>query len=1127
VIGRGATGVVYRARQTAVDREVALKVIHKELSAKTRTIQRLQREARTTARLAHPHIVSAIDMGQDDSGLWWFAMELVDGPSLALRLRQEGRLNEREALRLFIQLAEALAHMHEHGVVHRDIKPANILIDRTGNARLADLGLAFADTDPSLTGSEGTLGTPHYISPEQSKDPSSVDIRTDIWSLGGTFFHALCGRPPFGGSSLAEVLSGVLYAPIPDPLALEPELSPGLALVLRKCLSRSLELRYQTPAELIADLERVRERRKPKVREGALEPLEGGWPAWVVRAVVGGGIALALLGWWILQVRAFGPSDERRYEPLETVAARADEGGARLAGALSDLAAMQAALPPGQFERWTAVQARVRGLLRDELERLTAEASERLEPLLEAGSIVAARAALDADLATRLPQRTGFTAASLPSDMKAWFAPLDERIRVRTIETERDAARQLSAYVATSLDAELDRLLAAQRWRDAYELARMDEPALLARAQLDLSMLPEASRALAVTGALAALAGLRADVERGWRDLDQSLANWIARRSLELDADLSTGRATGVATKLRAEYTQELESRRLDRSQALSLSEAWRRQLEQSCFELRERENRLHSGGSGARRESVDALFTWLDELATDEAWRRRDYAAVRQYWDARAADLLAWTEAAGEEAGAAVAERIDLRLAEVERAERLLERAADGVRNMAGQWTTLQVRSSAPSSAAAGSRGSIQVRGTLRVSVDPLADGLRVSVDPLADGSRVSADLGADGSRAAASGVSAEYTLRLRERVGARLGASETLVVTADLLEFAARAGHVDPVDVAIVQTREGERDAAAATLGALDPSLEDPLLEELRERVRSSGDLARARGERRVAEAQALLAKAERWSGDPRERARAREVVQQLLDHYLDVKEVAARRDWLRTQRANLEGGATLLAPQSEAQWRDALRTQLQPSSLQFLTEGRARLRYTFEDASAGPVQPGTWSADGLGWSRARSVAKLADVAREPGPSLEIAPLLDVEGNLELSLELDQCFDDGPPRFFAVAVGGVTVALLGEGLPERHAAGWIGVTGGLEDLLARLSTADARAIEHGLQRGAKHQLRIEIQRAQGRVSVDLDGARVGRFNLATMWTRDTRVQMWSWEPVRLTGLSITTHRP
>ena len=129
IIGRGSTGTVYRARQENVDREVALKVLHKELASRPRMVQRLQREARTTARLAHPHIVSAIDMGRTGE-LWWFAMELVDGPSLALKLRQEGRLAEREALRLFIPLCEALVHIWENGVVHRDIKPANILIDK-------------------------------------------------------------------------------------------------------------------------------------------------------------------------------------------------------------------------------------------------------------------------------------------------------------------------------------------------------------------------------------------------------------------------------------------------------------------------------------------------------------------------------------------------------------------------------------------------------------------------------------------------------------------------------------------------------------------------------------------------------------------------------------------------------------------------------------------------------------------------------------------------------------------------------------------------------------------------------------------------------------------------------------
>ncbi|MFT5831226.1 MAG: serine/threonine protein kinase, partial [Bacteroidia bacterium] len=138
VIGRGSTGTVYRARQETVDRVVALKVLHAELTKRPRMVRRLQREARTTARLAHPHIVSAIDMGRTGDR-WWFAMELVDGPSLALKLRQEGRLDEREALRFFIPLCESLVHIWENGVVHRDIKPGNILIDRVSGARLADL----------------------------------------------------------------------------------------------------------------------------------------------------------------------------------------------------------------------------------------------------------------------------------------------------------------------------------------------------------------------------------------------------------------------------------------------------------------------------------------------------------------------------------------------------------------------------------------------------------------------------------------------------------------------------------------------------------------------------------------------------------------------------------------------------------------------------------------------------------------------------------------------------------------------------------------------------------------------------------------------------------------------------
>src|SRR6185503_3808028 len=272
-IGRGSSGAVYRARQLAVDREVAIKILHPHLARESRVVRRLQREARTTARLAHPHIVSAVDMGETD-GRWWYAMEFVDGPSLAQRLRSEGRIDEREALRLFIPLCEALEHLWEHGVVHRDIKPANILIDRTGGARLADLGLAVAEDDPSITGTGGTLGTPHYISPEQAVDPRRADVKSDIWSFGATLYHAVCGRPPFSGESAAEVLSGVLYSPIPDPEELEPRLSSRLALVLRKCLTRDPTRRYQNPHELLIDLERVRERRAPKIQRSRLDPVQ-------------------------------------------------------------------------------------------------------------------------------------------------------------------------------------------------------------------------------------------------------------------------------------------------------------------------------------------------------------------------------------------------------------------------------------------------------------------------------------------------------------------------------------------------------------------------------------------------------------------------------------------------------------------------------------------------------------------------------------------------------------------------------------------------------------------------------------------------------------------------------------
>lgn len=189
LLGRGSTGVVYRARQVSVDRVVALKILHKELVGARKAELRLQREARATAKLAHPNIVTAIDMGEVD-GVWWYAMELVDGQPLH-KILAESHLTEREALRLFIPIVEALQHLSERGIVHRDIKPSNILVDTGGRARLVDLGLAHAEDDPQITNHGGTLGTPHYISPEQARDPGSADAQSDLWSLGATLYHAV------------------------------------------------------------------------------------------------------------------------------------------------------------------------------------------------------------------------------------------------------------------------------------------------------------------------------------------------------------------------------------------------------------------------------------------------------------------------------------------------------------------------------------------------------------------------------------------------------------------------------------------------------------------------------------------------------------------------------------------------------------------------------------------------------------------------------------------------------------------------------------------------------------------------------------------------------------------------
>jgi ribosomal protein S20 len=250
--------VVYRALQLSTHREVALKILRPEFTDHMTSITRFVREARAAAKLSHPNVVRAIDVGRA-LGRFYFAMELVEGRSAAELLREQGTLPEREALRIARGVAAALEHAHEAGLVHRDIKPANILIARDGTPKLADLGLVrpssglnVADPSPGVV-----VGTPLYMSPEQVRGDAAVDGRSDIYALGATLFHLVTGRPPFVASTPSETMAMHVQTAPPNARRFAPEVSLGTAALIQRAMAKWPENRYANAGELLAELGRI------------------------------------------------------------------------------------------------------------------------------------------------------------------------------------------------------------------------------------------------------------------------------------------------------------------------------------------------------------------------------------------------------------------------------------------------------------------------------------------------------------------------------------------------------------------------------------------------------------------------------------------------------------------------------------------------------------------------------------------------------------------------------------------------------------------------------------------------------------------------------------------------------
>ncbi|MCP3919328.1 MAG: serine/threonine protein kinase [bacterium] len=1057
-LGRGATGVVYSAVQLAVDRPVALKVLHSELVGSKRAVRRLQREARTAARLAHPSIISAIDMGETD-GRWWYAMELVEGISLAERVQERGTLGEREALRLFIPLCDALQHAHQGGVVHRDIKPGNILIDMHGNARLVDLGLAFAEDDPMLTKPGGTLGTPHFISPEQAIDSTRADVRSDIWSLGATLFQSLTGKPPFEGASVAEILSGVLHERIPDPRQLRPELSKGMALVIRKCLTREPGRRYQEPVELARDLERIRERRSPEVRASALDPVRSTERAERLRraALAAGGLVIAagLVLLWAKPWRSdSGQESFSRWEALEDMRARFAGGELSHARALRALALLDPSGPYAERRGAAAAsfEAEVRSALGSELGEVTADLELEFEEALEARNFAAARALLTGGMNRELLARTGF--GSLPAlpdpalgrSLETWRSGRREQLgRVRAAVVD-EASRVLKAHYKSTVRGPLLEHLDENRWRSARALLTADRRVWLEASRADVTGLGTVQ----VAEILAVLdAELREDeqrLEHSWEVVEGKLRSFVRTtedallaRIPELERD--------IPQKLEESFESELEKRKVDAEQILPEWD-WgsRREMEAA---------RARLVAAEVEEQERAAQFGFArDEGHAERLCQQRDYSAAANLWNRALKDP--WRES--------MRVAMELRERECRLLEDLIRRAANGVRDRHKQ-------SFAPRFS------GIEHEGEVRAGADPD----RLGFELLRRG-----------------GLSAERLFLRRPAAARRDHGSRRspeasgLVLEAPDIELLAALDEHDPEDrllQALFRYYEGDYEGArlALPLGRL---ADDSLLADLRGRVEAALDErgTEARARRRRLDALIIYVRRNVELDLGNTPMRIRRDIEEIREEFDDLLTLADRH-FLDKQEAAL----TVQAASIDDVYAPDGKRESGPLDV--------TLEWTFAEGTAGAWivgEPWMVSAGEL-WLSEAIVADEDLLSDAHAVRLPLRAPLDLDRKLTLRLEFAEVGESGTRSLendVFVSFGGYHFLFHDDPAgPRMLVEDKLGPT----DLLT-LARADKQrkrgAVFGGFRPNEPHVLELSVWRQQKNiVGVTLDGKDLGRF--------------------------------
>lgn len=253
VVGAGGMSIVYKAKDHRLNRNVAIKMLKPEFVNDKTFVTKFRIEAQASAGLAHPNIVNVYDVTEDD-GIYFIVMELVEGITLKEYIHENGRLNMEKAIDFSIQIASALETAHENHIIHRDIKPQNILVNKNGNLKVTDFGIAKAASSNTLT--SGAMGSVHYISPEQARGGFS-DERSDIYSLGITMYEMVTGRVPFEGDNNVSVALMHIQNEMVSPREYYPDIYASFEKIILKATQKKPERRYLTASALIADLKRV------------------------------------------------------------------------------------------------------------------------------------------------------------------------------------------------------------------------------------------------------------------------------------------------------------------------------------------------------------------------------------------------------------------------------------------------------------------------------------------------------------------------------------------------------------------------------------------------------------------------------------------------------------------------------------------------------------------------------------------------------------------------------------------------------------------------------------------------------------------------------------------------------